>query len=385
MRQSFLPFARPLIGEEEIAEVVDTLRSGWITTGPKTRRFEEAFAREVGAPAALALNSGTAALHIGLVCLELGPVDEVITSTLTFAATANVIEHVGARAVLVDVEPDTLNIDPAKVAAAITPRTRAIMPVHYAGHPVDLDPLLELAEAHGLHVLDDAAHALAAAYKGRRIGSGDHPAAFSFQAIKNVTTAEGGMLTGAPELLERGRALALHGMSRDAWNRYGKGGSWAYQIVQPGFKYNMTDIQASLGLHQLARLPRIQQRRREIVQAYQQGFADVDALELPAERADVEHAWHLYVLRLRSNALRIGRDAFIDELQAREIGTSVHFTPVHMHPYYRDKYGYAAGDFPVSRDAFERMVSLPLNPTLTDEDVADVIEAVRDIVQRQGG
>jgi dTDP-4-amino-4,6-dideoxygalactose transaminase len=381
-RSSFLPFAPPLIGEEEIAEVVDTLRSGWITTGPKTKRFEEEFARMVEAPGALALSSGTAALHLGLLCLGIGPGDEVITSTLTFAATANVVEHVGARPVLVDVEPDTLNLDPVRVEAAITPRTKAILPVHYAGHPVELDAIEALAEAHGLQVLDDAAHAVYASYKGRMIGSDERLVAFSFHAVKNLTTAEGGILTGPLELLQRARVMALHGMDRDAWNRYSKGGSWAYEVVLPGFKYNMTDIQASLGLHQLARHAWMQERRRQIVGAYHQAFAQLEALEIPASRPEVEHAWHLYVLRLRPGPLRLGRDAFFEELKARNIGASVHYTPLHMHPYYRDKYGYAPEDLPVSCDAFRRMISLPLNAKMTDEDAADVIEAVRDIVHR---
>jgi dTDP-4-amino-4,6-dideoxygalactose transaminase len=380
-RSSFLPFAPPMIGEEEIAEVIDTLRSGWITTGPKTKRFEEEFAHKVGASEALALSSGTAALHLGLLCLGIRPGDEVITSTLTFAATANVIEHVGARPILVDVEPDTLNLDPARVEAAITSRTKVIVPVHYAGHPVDLDAIEALAEAHGLQLLDDAAHVPYARYKGRVIGSSGHLAAFSFQAVKNLTTAEGGMLTGPPELIEHARILALHGMSSDAWKRYAKGGSWAYEIVLPGFKYNMTDIQASLGLHQLARLPWVQERRREIVHAYQIAFSELEALEPPVSRPEVEHAWHLYVLRLRTKASRLQRDVFVEELKARNIGTSVHYTPVHMHPYYREKYGYAPEDLPVSCDAFRRMISLPLSAKMTDADIADVIEAVRDIVQ----
>jgi dTDP-4-amino-4,6-dideoxygalactose transaminase len=256
------------------------------------------------------------------------------------------------------------------------------VPVHYAGHPAELDAIQALVEAHGLHQLEDAAHALPASYKGRPNGSADNPAAFSFQAVKNLTTAEGGMLTGPPELVAHARIVALHGMSRDAWNRYSKGGSWAYEIVLPGFKYNMTDIQASLGLHQLARLSQSQQRRRQIVDAYQQAFAEVEALQPPVERAEVEHAWHLYVLRLRPNALRIGRDAFIEELKGCNIGTSVHYTPVHMHPYYREKYGYVGADLPVSRDAFERMMSLPLSAKMTEQDVADVIAAVLDVVRR---
>jgi dTDP-4-amino-4,6-dideoxygalactose transaminase len=254
--------------------------------------------------------------------------------------------------------------------------------VHYAGHPVDLVAIFELAGAHDLAVVEDAAHALPAKYKGRTIGTGSNPVSFSFYATKNLTTGEGGMLTAAPDFLERARVLALHGMSRDAWQRYDQGGSWAYEVVTPGFKYNMSDIQASLGLAQLARLDSMQWRRRRIVAAYQQAFAGIDALELPVERADVEHAWHLYVLRLRPGALAIDRSAFIRELAARNIGASVHFIPVHLHRYYRDKYGYAPDDFPVALDSYQRMISLPLSPKMTDQDAADVIEAVRDVVAR---
>lgn len=381
MRESFLPFSPPVIGEEEISEVIDTLRSDWITTGPKTKRFEAEFAQYLGAPGALALNSCTAGLHTALITLGIRPGDEVLTTPMTFAASVNVIEHVGARPVLVDVEPDTLNIDPAKIEAAITPRTKAIIPVHYAGHPVDLDPIYEMARARGIVVIEDAAHALPASYKGRRIGSGNNPVAFSFYATKNLTTAEGGMLTGSPEFLDRARVVSLHGMSRDAWKRYDKEGSWYYEVVIPGFKYNMTDIEASLGLWQLRKLDRFQSRRREVVRAYNEAFADVDALELPVERSEVEHAWHLHVLRLRLDALRIGRDQFIEELNHRNIGTSVHFIPIHLHPYYRDKYGYKPRDFPISYLNYLRMLSLPLSPRLTDRDVADVIEAVLEVVK----
>lgn len=381
MRTTFLPFSPPLLGDEEIAEVTDTLRSGWITTGPKTKRFEEEFARYLGAPAALALSSCTAGLHVALVALGIGPGDEVITTPLTFAASVNVIEHVGARPVLVDVRPDTLQIDPEKVEAALTPRTKVLLPVHYTGHPVELDALRSLAEERGLVILEDAAHALPAKYKGRLIGSGSNPVAFSFYATKNLTTAEGGMLTGSPEFIEKARILSLHGMSKDAWKRYDKAGSWYYEVVAPGFKYNMTDIQASIGLWQLRKLEAFQRRRREIVRAYNEAFRSVEALEIPVERPEVEHAWHLYVLRLRLDALRIGRDQFIEELKARNIGTSVHFIPIHLHPYYRDKYGYKPQDFPVTYSNYLRMLSLPLNPRLTDQDVADVIEAVLDVVK----
>ena len=381
-RKTFLPFSPPSISEDEIKEVVDTLRSDWLTTGPKTKRFEEAFRERLGSPAALALNSCTAALHLGLAALGVGRGDEVITTTMTFAASANIIEHLGGRPVLVDVEPDTLNIDPAQVEEKITTRTKVILPVHFAGHPAAMDQIFELAGDNNLGVLKDAAHALPAVYRGKAIGSGDNPAAFSFYATKNLTTAEGGMLTGSEELLEQARVLSLHGMSRDAWKRYEQGGSWYYEVVSPGYKYNMTDIQAALGLHQLRRLEGFQRRRGEVVRAYNDAFSGCEALELPVERAEVEHAWHLYVLRLRPEALTIDRDQFIRELESRNIGTSVHFIPVHLHPYYRDKYGYAAGDFPVAYENYRRLLSLPLSPRLTDEDLADVIEAVLQVVKR---
>lgn len=379
-RREFLLFSPPAIGEEEIAEVIDTLRSGWITTGPKTHRFEREFAAFQGAPAVLALNSCTAGLHLALVALGIGPGDEVITTTLTFSATANVIEHVGARPVLVDVEPDTLNLSPAAVECAITSRTRAIIVVHYGGHPADLDGIRALAYPRGVEIIEDAAHALPASYRGVRIGAGDNPVSFSFYATKNLTTGEGGMLTGTPGLIERARVLSLHGMDRDSWKRYSRAGGWAYDVVAPGFKYNMTDIQAALGLAQLRKLSVFQRRRREIVAAYNAAFGVVPALELPVERPEVEHSWHLYVLRLQPAALRISRDEFIDELKARNIGTSVHFIPVHLHGYYRKRYGYLPGAFPVAEESYRRMFSLPLHPTLSEEDVGHVIGAVLDVV-----
>jgi dTDP-4-amino-4,6-dideoxygalactose transaminase len=381
-RTEFLSFSPPLIGAEEIDEVVDTLRSNWITTGPKTKRFETEFAAALGAPGALALNSCTAALHTALVTAGIGPGDEVVTTPMTFVASVNVIEHVGARPVLADVEPDTLNIDPARVEAAITPRTRALLPVHYAGHPANLDALGELASRHQLVMLEDAAHALPAAFRGRPIGSGTNPVAFSFYATKNLTTAEGGMLTGDPEFLARARMVSLHGMNREASNRYQQGGSWFYEVLLPGFKYNMTDIQAALGVWQLRKLARHQDRRRAIVSQYDNAFGDDPALELPVARPEVDHAWHLYVLRLRPDVLRIDRDAFIRELTERNIGSSVHFIPIHVHPYYRDRYSYRPERFPVAYDNYRRMLSLPLNPRLNDHDVADVIEAVRDVARR---
>jgi dTDP-4-amino-4,6-dideoxygalactose transaminase len=382
MRREYLPFSPPTIGPEEIAEVVDTLQSGWLTTGPKTRQFEARFGESFGSPSALALNSCTAGLHSALVALGVGPGDEVITTCLTFAATVNVIEHVGAKPVLVDVEPDTLNLDPAQVECAITPRTRVILPVHFAGHPVDLDTIGALAEPQNIAILEDAAHAVGAKYRGRWIGGGKNLAAFSFYATKNLTTGEGGMLTGDEELTSRARIISLHGMSREAWRRYEQGGSWQYDVVLPGFKYNMTDLQASLGLCQLRRLPDFQRRRREIADFYTQAFSDLDEIETPSTRSEVEHAWHLYVIRLQTAGLNIGRDQFVHELAIRKIGTSVHFIPIHLHPYYRTKYGYRDHDFPVAFANYLRMISLPLNPSLTDQDVADVVEAVRDTVQK---
>jgi dTDP-4-amino-4,6-dideoxygalactose transaminase len=361
--------------------VVDTLRSRWISTGPKTKRFESDFATYLRAPGALALNSCTAALHTALKTLGIGPGDEVITTPMTFAASVNVIEHVGARPVLVDVEPDTLNIDPLQIEVAITSRTRALLPVHYAGHPADLDALRALAVAHGCALVEDAAHALPASYKGRPIGSDGNPVAFSFYATKNLTTGEGGMLTADPEFLARARVISLHGMNRDAWKRYDEGGSWFYEVVTPGFKYNMTDIQAALGLWQLRKLDEFQQRRRAVVREYDRAFASDPALEVPVTLPGVEHAWHLYVLRLREDALTIRRDQFIEELAKRNIGTSVHFIPIHIHPYYRDKYHFRPSSFPVAYDNYRRMITLPLNPGLTDTDVNDVIDAVLDIVQ----
>lgn len=378
MRSTFLSFSPPMLGDLERDEVLDTLRSDWITTGPKTKAFETKLRDWLGAPGVVALSSCTAGLHVGLVTLGVGPGDEVIVPAMTFAATANVVEHVGARPVIVDVRPDTLNLDPAAVARAITPRTKAIIPVHYAGHPVDMDALTALAQAHGLLLLEDAAHALSASYKGVKVGTRANLTAFSFYANKNLTTIEGGALTGPPELLERARIIGHHGMSRDAWQRFDQGGSWYYEVILPGFKYNMTDVQAAIGLHQLDRLTGFQRRRREVVERYRSGLANVAGVRLPIELPEVESAWHLYVLQLDLERLTITRNQFIEELKARKIGTSVHYLPLHFHPYYRDKYSYRPEDCPVAAAAFDRIVTIPLHPGLTDGDVQDVIDAVRD-------
>lgn len=393
MRDTFLPFSPPLIGEEEIAEVVDTLRSDWITTGPKVRRFEEEFAEYTGAPAALGLNSCTAALHTALAALGVTTGDAVVTTPMTFVSSVHVIEHTGARPLLADVEPDTLNIDPRRVAEAIEKaraeglRVKAILPVHLYGHPCDMNPLMELAREYRLAVVEDAAHALPASHEGRRVGSFanlfDVPVmtCFSFYATKNLTTGEGGMLTGPKDLIDESRIWSLHGMSRDAWNRYGEKGSWFYEVVRPGFKYNLTDIGAALGLQQLRKLDGFQSRRREIARRYTEAFSRFEELTVPASRPEVEHAWHLYVLRLNLERLRITREQFIEEMRERRIGTSVHFIPVHTHPYYRDRYGFKPEDFAVAHAEFSRIVSLPLNPRMSDGDVSDVVEAVSDVVE----
>jgi dTDP-4-amino-4,6-dideoxygalactose transaminase len=381
MRSEFLPFSPPFIGQEEIDEVVDTLRSSWITTGPKTKVFEKEFASYVGAPAALALSSCTAALHTALVVAGIGPGDEVITTTFTFVATVSVIEHVGARPVLVDVEPDTLNIDPARVAEAVTQRTKAVIAVHYGGHPCDLDALHAVCSEHDLLLIEDAAHAIPARYKGRMIGASPNPVAFSFYATKNLTTAEGGMLTWTPEMIECAGVASLHGMNRDAWKRNDKTGSWRYDIVTPGFKYNMTDIQAAMGLQQLKKMDAILAKRRELVALYRELLEPLEVFDLPVEREDCESAWHLFPVRIREGVLKISRDEFIEGMRARNIGTSVHFIPVHTFTYYREKYGFADEDFPVAFRESERLVSLPLHPGLSRQDVRDVVEAVNGVVR----
>jgi dTDP-4-amino-4,6-dideoxygalactose transaminase len=389
MRSEFLPFSPPLIGEEDIAEVVRTLRSGWITTGHRTHEFEDAFREFVGAPDALAVNSATSAMHLALAALGIGDGDAVVTTTMTFASTVHVIEHQRAEPILVDVEPDTLNIDPDQVERAVrtTRNVRAIVPVHLYGHPADMDPIYDIAHRHGLAVIEDAAHSLPAWYHDRMIGSPppgfDQPnlVAFSFYATKNLTTGEGGMLTGPRDVVEEARIWSLHGMSRDAYERYTSDGTWKYDVVAPGFKYNMPDLQAALGLMQLKKLDRMQRRRHEIIERYDSAFGPLQELETPYERPHVRSAWHIYLLRLRRELLRVDRDHFITELKKRNIGASVHFIPIHLHSYYRRRYGLRREDFPVAQREFERMLSLPLSPAHTDQDVEDVIQAVSEIVQ----
>ncbi|MGH9405913.1 MAG: DegT/DnrJ/EryC1/StrS family aminotransferase [Terriglobia bacterium] len=397
MRTTTLPFSPPLIGEEEIREVVDTLRSDWLTTGPKVMRFEEEFGQAVEAPAALALNSGTAALHVALLTAGVGAGDAVITTPMTFCSGVHVIEQAGAVPILADVEPDTLNLDAQQVCRVLNERRRqapgalrvaAIMPVHLYGHPCDIDALSEIAREYQLTIIEDAAHALPASYRDRKIGSfasrSDFPilTAFSFYATKNLTTGEGGMLTGPRELIDEARIWSLHGMSRDAWKRYSDEGSWYYEVIRPGFKYNMTDIQAAIGLHQLRKLSEFHARRCQIARRYTEAFLEVPELQVPTNHPHVDHAWHIYALRLRTERLSISRNKFIEELKARRISSSVHFIPVHLHPYYRDKYRYRPEDFPVAYREYQRMISLPLYPRMSDPDVDDVIAAVLDVARK---
>jgi dTDP-4-amino-4,6-dideoxygalactose transaminase len=380
MRGEFLPFAAPLLGDEEIDEVVHCLRSGWLTTGLKVKQFEREFAEFTGAKHALAVNSCTAALHLALEALGVGPGDEVITTPMTFTATAAVIEHLGARPVLADCAADTLNIDPAQIERRLSPRTRAILPVHFAGQACDMDAIGAIARDAGVPVVEDAAHAIPTRYHGRLVGTLSDVTCFSFYATKNITTGEGGMVvTGRDDVAERMRLMHLHGMSKDAWKRYTQNGSWSYEIMAPGFKYNLTDIAAAIGIHQLRKCEAFHRRRLTIANQYDAAFADLPGLAIPRVEDREGHGWHLYVLQVDAERFGIGRDALIEQLIARNIGVSVHFIPLHVHPYYRDRYGLEPGDFPNAWSAYQRIVSLPIYARMTDDDVRDVIDAVHDI------
>jgi dTDP-4-amino-4,6-dideoxygalactose transaminase len=390
---AFLPFSAPWFGDEEKNEVLETLDSDWITTGPRTKAFEAKFADYIGAGEAVAVSSCTAALHLALAAIGVSPRDAVITSPLTFAATANVIVHQGAQPIFVDIDPDTYNLDPDKLLTFIleqcrwdrrnralwtkktNKRVRAIIPVHYAGHPCDMNKINACAREFRMTVIEDAAHALGATYFGRKVGTLGDMACFSFYPTKNISTGEGGMFTTQdPELAQRIRVLSLHGISRDAWKRYGPDGSWRYDILDAGFKYNMTDLSAALGIHQLEKLPRFLQRRAEIGQQYQRLLADLP-LQRPRVRPHVESAWHLYPVQVQSP--RLSREQLIASLRADNIGTSVHFIPLHLMSYYQRRFGYRAGDFPVAESVFNRIVSLPFFPRMTDSDIERVGFAMR--------
>jgi dTDP-4-amino-4,6-dideoxygalactose transaminase len=373
-----VPFHRPSIGEAEIAEVVDSLRSGWLTSGAKVERFQRQFAAAVGARHAVALNSATAALHLALEAVGVRAGDEVVIPVYTFTATGEVVTYLGARPVLADIRADTLNIDAGTIEPHLTSRTKAIIPVHIGGQTCDMRPILELARARGLAVVEDAAHALPASYKGQPVGTIGDVTAFSFYATKTITTGEGGMVTTErDDYAARVKLMSLHGLSGDAWNRYSARGHWYYEVVDFGFKYNMTDMAAALGLRQLERMSAFQQSREQVARRYTDAFGDVDTCFVPRDAGYGMHAWHLYVLELNLEALAIGRNDVIERLRQKGVSTSVHFIPLNLHPVYQRTYGYQPGQFPIAEAVFERACSLPIFPGMTNEDIDQVIDAVR--------
>jgi dTDP-4-amino-4,6-dideoxygalactose transaminase len=391
MRPTYLPFALPDIDETELEQVKECFELGWITTGPKTQQFEREFAALVGAKHAIAVNSCTAAMHLSLEAIGLSAGDEVITSPYTFAATAEVIRYFGAKPVFADISAGCLNISPDAIEAAITPRTKAIMPIHIAGLPAAMNTIRDIASRHNLAIVEDAAHAFPAKYKGRMIGAPlfpegstiPHFTCFSFYATKTITTGEGGMIcTDNDEFADRCRIMALHGISRDAWKRYTAKGNWAYEIIAPGYKYNLTDIASGMGIAQLAKAERMRSRREEIVEKYNRAFSQYPSLQIPVNRADCQHSWHLYILRLNLDQWTIDRAAVIDELKQQNIGVSVHFIPLHIHPYYRETYGYEPEDFPVAHREYLRAISLPVYSKMCDRDIDDVIEAMLNTIDK---
>lgn len=387
MTEHFLPFALPCIGEEEINEVVDTLRSGWLTAGPKVKRFEEEFVRYIGADYALAVNSCTAGLHLALEAIGIQPDDKVITSPYTFTATAEVIRYFGGHPIFVDIDPKTFNLDPKQVERCLQreKNVKAIMPVHFAGQACEMDTILQLAQAYQVKVVEDAAHAIPSLYDGRKVGNFGDITAYSFYVTKPVATGEGGMIvSNNPEYIEKMRIMRLHGITRDTFKRNASDyPSWSYEIVAPGFKYNMSDIMAAIGIHQLAKAEQFHQRRADIAAQYTTAFADLP-LQTPYLHPKVGHhghAWHLYVIQLQLENLKINRDKFIVRMQEMGIGTSVHFIPLHIHHYWQSLYSLQPTDFPVALNAYQRAVSLPIYPSMTDDDVTRIISAVRTILQ----
>jgi dTDP-4-amino-4,6-dideoxygalactose transaminase len=377
---AFLPFHRAMIEDDDIDSVVQVLRSGWLTTGAGAKRFETEFARYVNATNAVAVSSCTAALHLALAAIRLQEGDEVILPTMTFSSTGQVVLYFKARPVLVDCEADSFQLDPAAVERAITPRTRAIIAVHFAGSPANLDALLSIARRHNLTLIEDAAHALPTRYKGKMIGALSDITCFSFYATKTLTTGEGGMVTTEnSEVADRIRMLSLHGISKNAYARYTASGTWRYEILDLGYKYNMTDMQAALGLSQLAKCDLMREKREQIAQRYTAALCQLDAYQTPSATQDTQHAWHLYVIQVKPDVLGVSRDHAIEELKQRGIGTSVHFIPLHTHPYYQQNLGYRTGQFPNAERHFEGAISLPLFPGMTDEDVDRVIEALHSL------
>jgi len=382
VRKDFLPFHRPWFGPEEEKAVIEVLRSGWVTKSQRTVDFERQFAQYTGAKYAVGLNSCTAALHLSLVALGVGPGDEVITTPITFAATVNVIEHVGAKPVFADVLPDDLNIDPAQIAKKITSKTKAVIPVHFLGAPCDMDKIFAPAKKRKLAVIEDAAHAIETEYKGRKVGSlGSSATCFSFYANKNITTGEGGMLTTDDEKIdEKVRILSLHGISRDAWKRYGMEGYRHWDIIYPGFKYNMFDLQAALGIEQLKKIGHFWKRRKQLVERYNAAFSDEPGLKLLGTGPENKHAHYAYVLVIRTEMLKADRDQVMNAVQAEGIGIGIHFRSVPEHPYYRQKYGYKKGSLPNAEYASDRVLSIPLFPAMTDSEADSVIQAVNKVL-----
>lgn len=382
VRSAFLLFAQPSFTEREEQEVIDTLRSGWITTGPRVKRLEEMFCDYLGCKHAIAVSSCTAALHLSLAAIGVGPGDEVITSPITWPSTANVVIHLGATPVFADVERDTLNLDVSQIEARITPRTRAIIPVHLAGQPCDMDAIHEVAAKYNLVVIEDAAHAIGARYNGRKIGTISPFTCFSFYPIKNITTIEGGLVTtDDDELAQMVRILSLHGISKDAWKRYSASGTQHWQLLYPGYKYNMTDVQAAVGLHQLPMLDEFIERRAQYVVKYNEAFADLSAIRPLAQRPNIRHAHHLYVILVQPEQLTIDRDRFMAALKAENIGIGVHFISLHLQPYYRETRGFKPEDYPNANWISQRIISLPLYPGMTEADLHDVITAVRKVAR----
>ena len=383
IRSGFLPFHQPLIDEDDERAVLEVLRSGWITTGPRTKQFEKTLAAYVGSAHAVGVNSCTAALSLALETVGVGQGDEVITSPITFASTANVIVHRGARPVFVDVEPSTLNLDASRLEAAITPRTRAIIPVDFAGHPADLDEIMALAKRHSLVVIEDAAHAIGAEYRGRRIGSVADMTAFSFYATKNITCGEGGALTtNNAAWADRIGILALHGISRDAWKRYSAEGYQHWDIIYPGHKFNMFDLQGALIESQLSKIDAFYARRVALKARIDAGLRDLPEVGVPAEKPGLRHAYHLYPIIVRTEMLTADRDQVMHAIQAENVGVGVHFRAVHLQPYYVETFGFRRGDFPHAEYYSDRTISLPLYPRMTDRDADDVVEAVRTVIGR---
>jgi len=380
VRKALLPYGHQSIDEADIQAVVATLRSDWLTTGPQIAEFEEAFAARTGARHAVSFSSGTAALHAAAFTAGLKSGDEAITSPLTFVATANCVLYQGAVPVFADVSPDTLNLDPEQAAARLTPRTRVILPVDYAGHPADLSPILDLAERHGLVVIEDASHALGAEYKGRHVGSVAHMTVFSFHPVKHITTGEGGMVTtDNAKFAETLRRFRNHGISSDARQRQAAG-QWHYEMVLLGFNYRLTDIACALGIQQLKKLEANLARRRQIAARYTAAFREIPEVVPPAVRHDINPAWHLYPIRLDRARLKADRGQVFAALRAENIGVNVHYIPVHRHPYYRERFGYRGGEYPVAEDAYERLISLPMFHGMSEQDVDDVIRAVEKVM-----